>query len=916
MRDHGTHTRVLPKGVLNGKTTPEIEQLVVDKPSRNKLYICEFIVPPGSSVRVVTDRSSGHVLLYEIENAPRTKAIKTYQITHNEFNSSAMTARTGDAGIIREFKATRADRFIRVYDKINTFMNGDTVYPAEIIKGKTKKETLSILNALGYSQIYICDVHPWGDTTVKERKSQNGHLPNYIQIDAGMYVNERKITPPTATEIATYDAYRAMLNNVREQVSLDQAAIIGTDISKRRFLGKSGITVPEMYDERKFLASEMPFMPSNSFRGLPTAKAQFMLFDPSRDKLDDEWIHIIANFYDDGDSILFKPEISNQLYAYSALNHEGFLGACAALHLGKKFLFGHEREIDIDVAANWFEIALDKGHSLAKLFLSDIYQNYHPHYGSAGFESFTERVDSLLEDEQVVPLLYRHTTGKLARGTDAVFQQTAVDTFHKLANGLSPLKITGQWHIALRSFIGIGLERNLTTVQRYIDQLPDIDDAVSSDITFVSEKGKLQKIIDSAQTPELRDAYKRAAKAVCNWYANEDNGALLDAEIAATPIHMQRAIRDTLWISSDLAKKEGWRIRSAIGRKLYDQRMQQVAITYDELKESALIMGPRYNRIGHNGLPVLGVWEPPSPDRSDAMREMTSRGSYVPPPGAGIYRGLKTTPDGFIRFNCSMSGQKPALLTQEDFDVAMLLAFSDDAKVIWPSLSIESVDKSMTDGHDLFVAKEFSPDWMGHTDFGRTMYITDVLCGALAWNPTSFPVASGNTEHEKNRYENITKFLRNIEWTGGRHTRSSSARVMLRTEHHHIEGLAPKLVDGQHIWDIGVKDVRMRVDGSYILRRTDGDENRLVALNDSTYHQGAVAEKLTKSYDYIAELMPVFERARQLMGLLYSLSELRSAGFTPNPRLIDALQGKHEAYAQRPPLPRNQLWIDTFPHHS
>ncbi|MFY9288786.1 MAG: hypothetical protein WAO98_09835, partial [Alphaproteobacteria bacterium] len=282
--------------------------------------------------------------------------------------------------------------------------------------------------------------------------------------------------------------------------------------------------------------------------------------------------------------------------------------------------------------------------------------------------------------------------------------------------------------------------------------------------------------------------------------------------------------------------------------------------------------------------------------------------------GVGLYRGLITTQDGYIHFKCTQSGDKPGLLFQEDFDIAMLLAFADEEKVIWPYFSMENADKNLTDGHEVFRTKEFGPEWMGYTDFGRTMYITDLLSGALAWNPQSFPLEEAQTEAQAERNEQIRNFLRYLNWTGGRTARSTSSRVMLRAEHIHIEGLQPIIVKKQKVWDLQVKAVKMRVDGSYMLKRTNGEENRLVALNDATYKQGAITQKLTDNYDYIASIIPVFERARQLMGLFYSLAELQKAGFRPNPKLVAELKTKYDGYARLPKLSRNQLLAQPFPH--
>ncbi|MFA5957062.1 hypothetical protein [Hyphomicrobium sp.] len=818
--------------------------------------------------------------------------------------------------LLRTFEATKADRFVRIYDKTKWKMNGFAVFPAEFIESKSPTELAEIFPQLDGSNLYSCDVVVYPGDQIQEYAHANLPLKFFWLLNHYVtFVNERKLSPLTPAEAAALEAYKPVFDKIVAQVAEDQAAIAAPhDGSKEKYFSQFGFApVPTSSEDRKALADEIARHIFNTDDPDNLHEAIFMLFDPASDRFDDSWMHAIASVYDREAGTLFKPEIPNQLYTYSAFEHEGWLGACAALYMGRRYLSGDARPVNPEIAAKWLEIAVSKGHPAAKELLWHIHSR-DERYGTSGEEAFTAEINELLANEKAPPVLHQYTINLLARGANPEAQQEAMANFQYTAEGYSPYKLTSMWHLAVRAMLGIGTPQDLEPLRRYLTLLPDVDAATSGTSTeLANTKKELTDILNAASTPALADAYKSAAAAICQWYT-QDSNELLHSLKKKTPVSEQRPLRDILWLASNLASAEGWDIGDAVSRSIGQLRLDQAGISVKELEYSALLMGPRYNGIGSNGLPLLGPLEEPSPTLDHAMKQMAETGSYVPAPGVGIYLGLETTPDGQIRFNCAHSGNRPALLSAEDFDIAMILAFADEKRIIWPSLSMEETGMELTDGHEVFRYKEFSPAWMGNTDFGRTMYITDVLAGALAWNAHKFPRALAENPDHVRHIDAISSFLQDLVWTGGRHAKSTSKRVMMRTEHVQVDGQAPRIENGTKLWNINVQAVKMRVDGSYILKRTSGEENLLVALNDATYAHGARVQKITDNYDYIAGIMPIFERARQMMGLFYSLTELRKAGFQPHPTLRDELRKKLQLYADLPKLPRNQLWAQPFPH--
>lgn len=213
------------------------------------------------------------------------------------------------------------------------------------------------------------------------------------------------------------------------------------------------------------------------------------------------------------------------------------------------------------------------------------------------------------------------------------------------------------------------------------------------------------------------------------------------------------------------------------------------------------------------------------------------------------------------------------MLVPEDFDVAIALAFGG-TEPIYPSLSLEAAHTEVDDKFDCFSIKLWDPAWLQETDFGRTLYITDALTGALGWNPTAFSVRH-NTYNQNLR---AGMLLSALHMSGGACAGYCSGRVMLRPEHIPITMDRHKSIDplNKIFWRVSVGQPKIMVDGAFIAQDSyDGEKDKNFALNDTRYSHGRTAQKLTQLYNVIAIQIPAFERNRQLMALLYGLIKLR-----------------------------------------
>jgi hypothetical protein len=84
-------------------------------------------------------------------------------------------------------------------------------------------------------------------------------------------------------------------------------------------------------------------------------------------------------------------------------------------------------------------------------------------------------------------------------------------------------------------------------------------------------------------------------------------------------------------------------------------------------------------------------------------------------------------------------------------------------------------------------------------------------------------------------------------------------------------------------------------------------ENRLLNLNDPRFAMGRVALLLTERYNEIAEFFPMFERSRQLIGLLKLLINLKDKyNFKPSPAMAASIEKAYQHYSTRPEIPLQQ----------
>lgn len=668
-----------------------------------------------------------------------------------------------------------------------------------------------------------------------------------------------------------------------------------------------GLPCPAEPKERYKLALNFTEQIPVDFEGV------IMLFDHIEDRNDADWLLLMGWSFDQHiNNPHFDPATAHSFYLQAAQ-----LGSSvASYNLGLNYETGNNAAVNLDAAAYWYEKAKHLSFVNARLQLAQLAIQHDARFEAPGFEQFTRNTyEQVLQADQEGSVQAKLEITKLVaaerhyKKDDAVVIQR-YDTLAHIHSDINtlPTKVAAGLNMGLRSFLGFGTEYSLEKSSHYLGVIPDkaYNNWVSS--TAIPKKEKiLRKIQFYMGDAEKHGALSAVLDILRPAYDDPQQvKTILDAVEKGAPPYDRApsiAMQDAVWAAHYLSAQENWKNKEDWANLRYAIVARQNGLSLEKIERATMIVGPRYNPHDKNGRPTLGVWEKPNQSFEEMQADFIKTGSYVPEAGIIKLNAIFAEQNGSISFDWDMKEDRPALLLAEDFEVALALVFGKPGRnaegkpdILWPILSLESLHHKelqeypgITDEHELLQYKYWSPKWLGHTDFGRTLFVTDTLIGDWAWNAKDFTIGDlAQTFHGA-----VPKMARDlvadIQATGGRVPLSSSKRVMLAPQH--IATKSHVTQEANPFFSVEIKEAKMRVEGSYILK-----DDRIIALDDPLYAQGRVTKKLTDRFNDISAMMPVFERSRQLMSLLYGLAELRRLGYTPPPGWQTQISNKLAAY--------------------
>lgn len=646
----------------------------------------------------------------------------------------------------------------------------------------------------------------------------------------------------------------------------------------------------------------------------PQYNHTYALYDPSLDSNDRCWLYVIAIIHDEhfNNPDFFDPEKAVALYKRAA---ELGLWA-AASKLGDKYHTGKETEINLEEALKWYRLADELGDPDAISWIADIIK-FKNELDDPDVYPYTDEIVALykkgyeqgsLESARQLAKLY---INGVAVEKDKNYALSIYNsTFEKKYNGI--VCVITSYVMAIRAYLGLDMPRSNYKALEYLSKIPDKSNDAFVRYKMLEKKQWLKTYIASSGNSDNTDL-----ALVTRLYDEPAEISKVIRQLDQGKIKCSTRLVNYITCMMHLAWSEEWANKNQWEDLLECALAKGMGLTFEQVTFSTLISGPRYTPLDHNGLPVLGVWEAPSPDGAEKHR--VTKEAFVPAAGVIALKGIVAHPDHGISFNVVESKELPAMLLPQDFDIALILSFGHPDRVIWPSLSLEDVEDDIAKAsRGQLQRKVFFPEWLGYSDFGRTLFTTDQLIGNWAWNAGTYSFADQNNGFKPEAHEMAKGFIRDIRLTGGRSGAGSSSRVMLCPEKFQSH-IYTKKQNQDTTLHVDVAEMKMRVDGSYILEevKESGEivENKLIALNDTTFKQGRVCQKLTDHFDLVAKLDPRFERARQLMALFYSLVDLREkTNYKPPADLQRQLTEKLKKYEKDlGRLPKHELICRRIP---
>lgn len=462
--------------------------------------------------------------------------------------------------------------------------------------------------------------------------------------------------------------------------------------------------------------------------------------------------------------------------------------------------------------------------------------------------------------------------------------------WHPAAANLNTARAISAQAAATRALLGIGMPRSLEAALDYANDLLSAcqhDSIHSSDWRYAANRIK-----HLAHAMQARGDTDREINLVLT---------MVDKILAksVTPESLKQSILDNKVAATELFEGCLWALNEYLQTELtgYPQYEGSIAVTQARLlghtKTHKIPNAFKYNKLSSDGRPILGdLIEAESGqirDRADASESSPSSGVR----GFGRFRGLTVTAQGSIQFafdNLQANRQHLPLIVPEDIEVALALAFGSTT-AIWPRFSFEppAPRNALSPDWRPNIAC-WTPEWLGHTALGETLFATDCEAGHYIPNKVEcLPVKDDGSQSDA---------------IGRLNTVINKMSKSTVRNYGHGQFITFTIAAVETTWSgLGSSSAKCTVHNAYVKLRTgafDENDNRFYGDNTDTAI-GYRAAIFNDHFDLFAEHYPLLERYRQLGALVTTLNQLSSYGFNPEPKLRAAAERTLRKYAMRPP---------------
>lgn len=608
------------------------------------------------------------------------------------------------------------------------------------------------------------------------------------------------------------------------------------------------------------------------------------------------WAGLLADVYESENHSFTDHGKARELRVQTAFRPKGEVQAYSLAH--NYFNPPPGGEIDNKRAVYWLTIAAKQFDHARDLAIQMI--NYHDEL--APLRAHLPALVSEMNYDLADPKELRTDAGHfLARAHNAGLYGLPVDQakaqvyYHAVAtrdvdwspeqhpDGLKHSKREAALAAATRSLLGIGTNFDPRAAVGYAQALYnacDPDDISHSDNRYAAMRIQhlARSISGSGQQPNTQTILRTAEAVIAKRLSPEK----LSADLQSGAIPCSELLEGCLWLLNTYLEDE------CVGYPSYQSCVAQIQVQVLGHTQVHHVENQfRYNFIDATQKPILGAIVPPS--------------DGAQPQGFGRFRGLAVTATGDIDYAFDKVDQSTGhlpLIVPEDIKVALALAFGD-RKPIWPTFSAEPpAPMTPTSPKWIPFTAQWTPQWLGHTTLGNTLFATDCEAGPLLlWK-----IGSAQVADDQGRSPSLAR-LKSIIAKMSDVQDNSSGRTNFLT----FKVAAVELTWSQTEQSRPRCTVNKAVVG--LQTGTIDERGATTYTNNKDFATGYRAALFNSNLDLFAEHYPLLERYRQLATLVTALNQLRQRGFEPAEPIRTAITDSYNSYVRRPaPVQANQLF--------
>lgn len=630
----------------------------------------------------------------------------------------------------------------------------------------------------------------------------------------------------------------------------------------------------------------------------------YTLFSPQHDFTSIPWMRYLAKRFFNEDSPIYRPKAGFRFMLQAAI-----LGSEDLYKpIGQFYHFGPNDTVGIDYAEAiyWYEKSFKyKADVEVCANIMDVYRSRDKFMPSQTL-SYPRKISQMIVQAAEIDAensengVLKYTAANILSNGYGIEknEKLAIQYYEELLQKKSAINFYPLRILAVRYALGLGVDANLKKAKKLLVDYPDL--RCNCHNYYVP----IEELLNEAHKPEYQDVIQ----SLRDVYHREEGAQLILEILRNQKKAITRADYLIFYAMKVLAKSENWKNAENWVDLLYYVRLSNHGFNPEKVIKDTWRLGPFYNAVASNGLPVLGELHHEhfgTPQIPDGM-----------PIESGIiaFHGLTATPDGQIKFKFSTDEISPAYLLPEDIDTALVLAFGYES-FQWPSIDI-SQHSSNHGALEEAQLKGVEPAWLIETPIGPTLYITDFLSGRLAWDFEEFDVSDSDLGEKGKR---LVKQLKSIDAPEAFLTpiwaiNVNSKDVILSIDAYnsprepgkswlfskdYLSKLYQVFKPQEKTYEVTVAKVIMRISGGYKKKESPEDDGKWLFKDDMRFRHNQICAKLTEEFDTVAEIIPVYERLRQFTGLIYALHAVRERGFEPNAGLKKYVTLKRLEFEQR-----------------